>query len=135
MNEQLRQVRDWMTIRGHTPRYLPATGIPAAERFAHMERLLRESWSLAASLGIDLGRTPTIIYTGAPISPPSVILGRLTSTLAELLSIYHSTGLSPTLTRGLLRFTSNPTNAGTPNFNTVIDETFSDEDSDQILKS
>ena len=132
MNNQLSQVANYLAIRGRVVRYRPPTGIPAGERFTQMERLLDAVWQLAPTMGIELGRRPTIIYTGAPISPPSAILGRLTVLLIETLAFFHVTGLSPALSRALLTYTSRTTNEGTPNFNIILDETFSEEETDQV---
>lgn len=131
MNEQLHQVRSYMSARARQVRYRPVTGLPAAERFHQIERLVDELWSLANTLGVDLGRKPTIIYTGAPMSPPSVVLGRTSALFIETLATLHMTGVAPALTAAVHKLTSAPISAGTPNFTTILDETFSDDDTFQ----
>lgn len=130
MNEQLHLTASYLAARARVIRYTPPASIPPGERYVQVENLINELWALASVLGLDLGRKPTIIYTGAPIAPPSVLLGRITALHVESLATFHMTGLAHTLSKGVLLYTSRATNQATPCFRTVIDETFPSDDDD-----
>lgn len=135
MYEQQQQVSNYMSARGRTIRYRPATGVPAAERFQQVELLVDAVWHVATCLGVDLGRKPTVIFTGKPMAPHPTILGASTRLFIESLASLKMVGLSDAITSAVLKITTQPVNAGHPNLQTIVDETYTDEEEDHILQS
>jgi hypothetical protein len=121
-----------MSVRGQTIRYCPATAIPVAERHQQIERILHAVWVLASAYGFDLGRPPTIITHGAPMSPPATILGCAAVLTVESLAVTHLSGVSDTLTRAIAHIVDCSQTSNTTNLQHLIDEDYNDTEEDAI---
>lgn len=128
MHEQRHQIAQYLAARGRVTRYSIPTAIPAGERVAQVEHLVNTLWPLAASLGIDLGKKPTIIYSCAPLAAPSAILGLTAVHLVETLAVFNMTGLAMSATSAIRRVSEAPISAPHPYLTDLLDDSSDDQD-------
>lgn len=126
MNPQLLQTASYMAGQARLVRFRPVPELPTAEVYTQMERLLTNLWSFAHCVGVNLGRHPTIISTGASITFTPVTLARLTELEVEVLATYHMLGMGSAMVRGIMEVTRTPPTKLT-NFKVIVDETWPED--------
>lgn len=124
MTQQFLQVGQHMVENGRLVRYRPVSAIPSVERFTQVERLIDRLWDLSERLGMNLGRKPTIINTGAEIAPSGVLLSQLTQLAVEVHASYLMVGLADAWSTGIWAYTQARTGSETVNYRKIVDETY-----------
>lgn len=137
MNPQIIQVCKYMEDRSRIVRLRPATGIPHAERFSQLERIINALWDTARELGIDIGARPTLILTGDAISPPGTLLARLTVLETEVLATFIMLGISDAHSRAIYELALTGPGKPSPNYREIIEDVYElpTEDSDDLVQT
>jgi hypothetical protein len=137
MTPQLLQTAQWMAVNARPVRYQPTTGIPSAERFSQVERLINTTWKVIEDLGFNPGPKPMGIYSGAYPSFPPILLASLTDFLVEVHATYHMVGLGLAQNRAVMEFTQRKPLSAFPDYRIILDETFAEqeESEDAIFRS
>lgn len=82
-------------------------------------------WQAADTLGISLGPRPSLVLTGAPMSPPHSVLLNLTLLETEVLCTFAMCGLIHAHGRAVYELLQQPIGTPSPNFRKVVDEVYS----------
>ncbi len=124
MTPQLSHITSYMEARGRIVRLQPATGLPNAERYSQVERVVDSLWAVARDLGISLGTRPTLILTGDGMAPPPTMLASLTALETEALATFIMCGLGDAHSQAVWKFASTPLGKPSPNYRIIIDDVY-----------
>ncbi len=127
MTPQLSHISSFMESRGRIVRVTPATGLPNAERYSQIERVVDSLWTTARELGISLGPRPTLILTGDGMAPPATVLAALTSFNTEVLATFLMVGLGDVYAQAVWKYASTPLGKPSPNYRTIIDDVYNQD--------